>query len=435
MAYYIGVVFSGLSGFKLPNLFLWTLVILALFNSLNNTFQGWSSYHYYIGAKYFTELGYFDLYECTAVAPIARRNLHDYSFRFDVPRCNADFQDLNRVAEFRHDIFRSGFYNQALADKGYNGTPPLIAVNKFLINSHLINLNNFKMLDVIALAVALVVLIWSVGWRKSAYIALFILTYYGTIDRLWGHFSQWLWLSSALVGVALLHKNKSWGAFWVGVSSALAIFPVFLMLAYIKDKRAVGWSVIGLVFMLWVGLFSGRGVAGYTEFLHNMTIHSNYIRTELCCNIGLAHTVASSQNPDSDYLTCFNDSALCREDYSNDFSVIYWLTLFPLVATSPLGAMFALITLSRYYMLILAVIPVWYSERWAGRLQLLNTLSLIWFIRNPEQFFIYGDWLWFIFFLLLGVSNVIQVNTALMEFCKQGLYTALTVWRVRYRIR
>jgi len=434
MGYLIGFVLSGLGSVKPSNLFLWTLVILAMFNSTRDTSQPWSAYHYWVGAKYFTELGYFELYECTAIAPIARRDLTDYSFRFDYPKCTAKFSPV-RYVEFRQDINKIGFYNQALIDKGYNGTPPLIALNKLLINSKIVTLNNFKWFDIVTLSGALLVLVWSVGWRSSAYIALFVLTYYGAVDRLWGHFSQWLWLSSALVGVGLLHKQRSSGAFFIGVSSALFLFPAFLMFRYWRDKYAVGWSVVGVVFMLIVGLFAGRGVASYTDFMNNLIVHNNYIRSELCCNIGLAHTVASAQNPTDDYLLCFNDASLCKIDYKPVFSVLYWIALIPAVVFTPLGAMFGLLTLSRYYMLILAVIPIWYGDKWGRRLLLFNALSTCWMIFDMDNFFIYGDWLWFIFFLLLGVSNVIQVNTALMEFCKQGLYTALTVWRVRYRIR
>jgi hypothetical protein len=434
MAHLVSMIFSSVGGVRLNNVFLWTLVILALFNSTTDISQEWSAWHYFTGAKYFTELGYFELYECKIVVPTTRRNLHDYSFRRDAPNCTAKFTP-DRLREFRNDSRSIGFYNQAIADKGFNSSPPFIAVARFLIDSKLITLQNFKWLDVVTLSVALVVLIRLVGWRKTAYIALFILTFYGTVDRLWGHFGQWLWLSSALVGVAMLHKKRASGGFWIGVSVSLAVFPVFLLLAYYRSKHAIGWAVVGLVFMMGVGLFSGRGVDGYIEFMHNMKLHSNYIRTELCCNIGLAHTVVSTANPESQYLKCFTDLSVCKDSYSPVFPAWAWLVLIPVVASTPLGAMFALLTLSRYYFLLLSVVVVWYGERWGRWLLVVNTFFLAWMLIEIESFFIYSDWLWVVFFLVLGVSHVRQTIKTVVDVYESGLHPKITAWYVSHKIQ
>jgi len=101
-------------------------------------------YHYYIGSKYFRELGYFDLYECSAVADQQRRkalrpdwkirDLRTYRYRTisslaDRPRYCQELFSAERWRSFGRDIeVLSGWlspkgWNTALKDKGYNATP------------------------------------------------------------------------------------------------------------------------------------------------------------------------------------------------------------------------------------------------------------------------------------------------------------------------
>lgn len=423
MTHLLASILSIIGCVRLNNTLLWTLVILALFNSTNDTSQNWGVYHYYVNAKYFDELGYFDLYECTAVVPSTRRDLSNYTFRFDVPDCKSEFSPA-RYRAFRDDLYQVGFEYRMLRDKGFNATPTWLALAQSLIHSNIVTLDNLAWIDIGMLLIAIPFLIWSVGWRRTAYICLFILTFYGTLDRLWGHFAQWLWLSTALIGVAMLHKGKSSGGFWIGISTSLGVFPIFLMLMYWRNQRAVLWSLLGLILMLFVGLGNSRGVDGYKQFLYNMSLHSSYVRTELCCNIGLAHTITYTANSDSDYLSCFNSTGRCQQDYNPHFPSWAWFILIPFVAVTPLGAMFGLLTLSQYYYLILAVIPIWYGEKWGRRLLLVNSLIIAWMFINPDSAFVYRNGLWILFFFILPLETtyVSQVISPAMAYIQSRLH-------------
>ncbi len=63
---------------------------------------------------------------------------------------------------------------------------------------------------------------------------------------------------------------------------------------------------------------------------------------------------------------------------------------------------------------------------------MLNTLVLAWMLTDIQSSFIYGDWLWVFFFLVLGVyqSNVIQNVSLAVVHIQQGLHPKITAWYV-----
>src|SRR5262249_27639080 len=103
------------------------------------------TFHYYLGAKYFPELGYTRLYECVAAADppggpgaaALRRPMRDLASNeltptdavlADPTRCTTHFSAA-RWSEFRHDVdFLRGLvpprrWNLFQQDHGYNATP------------------------------------------------------------------------------------------------------------------------------------------------------------------------------------------------------------------------------------------------------------------------------------------------------------------------
>lgn len=420
--YLYSILFSFLSSLRVPTVFLWTIVCLVLGLSWMDNSQGWGMYHYYVNAKYFTELGYFELYECTIDKPTPRRDLHTYNYRLDAPDCNAQMT-IQRWQAFDQDVIDSQFYSQAMIDKGYNGSPTFTAIFGTLANWNIITPGNAYIVDIIALVGALFFCVWSVGWRKAAYIAIIVLTFYGTLDRVWGHYAQWVWLSLALIGICQLEKRNAFGAFLIGISTSLAIFPMFLMLRY-RDGKSLILFAVGLMTFLTIGLANGRSVNGYVEFAQNMSLHSSYVRTEGCCDVGLSHTIAFTQNPSDDYLMCFVEwDSDCVTAYDRQFNPLFWLALLPLMLTTPLGAMFGLLTLSIYYYLILAIVPIWYDEKWVRRLLLINAIMPLSVMLN-WSLMPYRNWLYFLFFVWLGVSetHVIQILSTALFHLKQRLH-------------
>jgi len=434
MIFLYSIIISFISSLRIPTILLWGLVISMLGLSWMDNSQGWGMYHYYIGSKYFEEVGYFDLYECTITEATPRRDLHSYDYRIDAPNCTAQMT-IERWQEFNQDIIDTGYYPQAMIDKGYNGTPTFTAIFGTLANWHIITPQNAYVVDIIALVSALFFCVWSFGWRKSAYVALIVLTFYGTLDRVWGHYAQWVWLSLVIVGVCQLEKRNAFGAYLIGISTSLAIFPIFLMFRYRQPKYII-LCAVGLMTFGTIGFANGRGVNGYLEFAHNMSLHSSYVRQELCCNVGLSHTIAFTQNPSDEYLKCFVEwQGDCATSYDRDFNPLFWLALIPITLTSPLGAMFGLLTLSIYYYLILGIIPIWYSEKWTQRLLLINAIMPLSVILN-WSLLPYRNWLYFAYFVALGVSesHALQNLSSSVVYLKSRLHPQTTVGHVSNKI-
>lgn len=383
MTFFIGMILSALPAsrrWSTPVLAL--LFVLAAVNSFQQASQSWGVYHYYIGAKYFAQFGYFDLYECTSDHPHIRRDLRSYNFRRDTPRCPI-VPDLAWRDAFTRDLEAVGFEPRFMVDKGYNATPSWTALAQALIHLD-IPLPVLLWIDALALAVGLLAVSWLAGWRKALLAGLLIVLWVGTLDGLHGHFLQWLWLVLVLVGTALLEQKRGpRGAALIGVAAGLAVFPVFLMLHYWRWRAALLWFVAGLLLALGVGLLTDRGAAAYPEFLHNMSIHSAYLRSEQCCNYSAAATAARLVNSPDYLISCFSSrQPVCAPEYHHELPA-WWVLAIPLLLGHPLSLMYALITLSKYYWLIIAVLPLWERNENAVRIVLgINALMIAFWIAD-----------------------------------------------------
>lgn len=396
MIYLVPIIASGLASIlRLRTRTLW-LLVAGCFIANPITPQYWGVYHYVLGTRYFEDVGYFNLYECTAAVTgdTTRRNLVNYEFRFDQANCD---MAPSRARDLLVDLNRVRFEPGMLTDKGLNATPAWLGVFGMLAD---LPVGLIIMIDPIALLIALLVAGRLIGWRQTAYAALFLLTFYGTFNRLWGHFAQWVWLALCIAGVAMM-KRRAWGAALIGAAAGLAIFPVFLMAS---RKRGLRWFLFGLVLTLSLGLFTSRGPGAYLEFIDNMRLHSGYIRTEPY-NIGLANTVHMIVNPDvqAEYRQCFVLGD-CAESYTYRTTPVHYLLL-PLVAATSYGLMFGVLTLSRYYYLILAVMTLEHSERYTRGLLGLNAVLFAWWLLDWHGVYVYGSILWIAFFAWLGLRN------------------------------
>jgi hypothetical protein len=102
-------------------------------------------YHYYLGAKYFPELQYTGLYECTAIADLENgheaevlgrriRNLRTNivegtsDIRSDPSRCKSAFsaarwESFKKDVDWFHSKMSPDYWSRIQRDHGYNGTP------------------------------------------------------------------------------------------------------------------------------------------------------------------------------------------------------------------------------------------------------------------------------------------------------------------------
>ena len=219
--------------------------------------HGHDFFNYYVGAKYFPELGYQRLYECIAVADIeaglgarvARRSITDLdsylprdtsAIRADPGRCKRHFS-AERWAGFRSDVdwFRVRIpperWEASQLDHGYNATPAWT-----LIGGRLASLGAASTEQILALALLDPLLVlaawsavaWSFGWRATCV----ALVYWGTnhpANFSWtgGAFLRDDWLAASLLGLALLRRGlpAAAGALF-GLAASLRAFPAAWLL-------------------------------------------------------------------------------------------------------------------------------------------------------------------------------------------------------------
>lgn len=152
-------------------------------------------FHYYVGSKYFQELGYGRLYECTAVAqtelsPALEKKMREGSIRDlrgenlikplvetdvfkDPTQCTKHFSP-ERWTAFKNDISwfernaRGDYWDNMIKDHGYNPPPVWTMEGKFFGSFGSADDGFFKRLAVIDVGLhfgVLGMLWWAFGWR------------------------------------------------------------------------------------------------------------------------------------------------------------------------------------------------------------------------------------------------------------------------------
>jgi hypothetical protein len=234
------------------------LLAFANFGRLN---QGgfvhtWDTYHYFIGAKYFPELGYPRLYECTALADaqaglgqeVQRRTMTDLHTNEQVStlellrhpeRCTAHFSAA-RWESFKHDVawFRDRMspssWLSSQRDHGYNATPVWGLLGHALADLAPASDGSIlalTLIDPLLILAAFALLVRCFGWRVAAVAALMLGTYHpARFSWTGGAFLRYDWLFCAVAGLCALRKDRP---FLAGVALAYAallrLFPAALL--------------------------------------------------------------------------------------------------------------------------------------------------------------------------------------------------------------
>ncbi|HXH84005.1 MAG TPA: hypothetical protein VNN07_13910, partial [Candidatus Tectomicrobia bacterium] len=293
--------------------------------------HGWDVYHYYVGARYFPELGYDGLYACSTaadaedlgveqVAP-AVRNLESHRVEPGhaalraAAQCRARFSP-DRWAAFKHDVawFRErigpGQWRRVLRDHGFNGTPAWLVLGRTLAETgpaSRAQLLALVLVDPMLLAGAGAVIARVFGWRPLCLaVGFFGLNYPARVGWTAGAFLRQDWLVATVVGVALLKRNRPVAAgAALGVAALLRIFPA-LVLAGLAVSAAVdaarGRTMAARTFMPRVLLgvaiaaaavvpasFLVAGPAAWPAFARKAAVHAG---TPLTNHIGLKTVVA-----------------------------------------------------------------------------------------------------------------------------------------------
>jgi hypothetical protein len=235
--------------------------------------RAWNVYHYYVGSKYFRELGYTELYAASLTADDdwqqakaeakgkkrkrmkrkkdfrkikQARDMHDYKVksRADIV-AGFDRSSISeeRLDELRRDIHflrkYMGFGNpgwaQAYKDLGYNPAPPWTVMGTLASNAVPTGWPQFWLIvnsDVPLYLLSFLLAWWAFGLRTTAVAVLWLNVIQFNEARFTGGFWQYDWLASAVCSMALYRKGKYalsgvalvWGAM-------TRVFPGFFLLA------------------------------------------------------------------------------------------------------------------------------------------------------------------------------------------------------------
>lgn len=309
------------------------LGVLSYFDCFNpnvrytNYYHRHELFHYYMGSKYFDEVGYGRLYECTAIAEVElgfgnklkKQELRDlrvnlirpipdtYVFS-DPAQCKSHFTP-ERWDVFKNEIkwfeqsSRGSYWDNMKKDHGYNPPPVWTMAGKFIGSFGTASDGFFKALasiDVILHIAVLALLGWAFGFRVMAVGSVFwgtnaVANFYWT----GGAFMRQDWVFFLVASVALARKR------YFGLSGAalmwsalLRVFPavmffgagVIALFHLLRHKRLhrdhlrfMAGAAICMAVLVPASI-ADSGVGAYKEFAHHISIHRH---TPLTNHMGL----------------------------------------------------------------------------------------------------------------------------------------------------
>jgi hypothetical protein len=235
--------------------------------------QGSDHFHYFLGAKYFPELGYTRLYSCTAVAeanafPRQRfrgRLVRELESNRLVPiqdvidrleLCMSHFEP-ERWIEFQLDVawFRARIapvkWRWMIMDHGYNAPPVWGVLGISAANLLDVSRSSLTVASLIDPALQLVMwtaVAWAFGWQGLCVALIFWGTNgLGEFSFVGGGYLRQDWLCAAVVGLCALRREKHLAAgALLATSALLRIFPAFLILALGVRTLCVMWKARSL---------------------------------------------------------------------------------------------------------------------------------------------------------------------------------------------
>ncbi|TPV93559.1 MAG: DUF2029 domain-containing protein [Myxococcales bacterium FL481] len=211
--------------------------------------------HYYLAARYFDELGYYDLYPAVLLvdhehgpydARIKRCRLQDAAgYRLaPLAECLERGRSVReqqftptRWQAFEHDFLalQRGWkmsrrlWRDMIQDRGFNATPAWITVMSPLVTTVPVEaIKWLAWLDVVLLAVGLGAVRWAYGRATMLWAWLFLMV---TYSLRWPMptqvFARYDWVAALMVAMALLRKSRPfWAGGLVGFAALVRLFPI-----------------------------------------------------------------------------------------------------------------------------------------------------------------------------------------------------------------
>src|SRR5215472_17112351 len=295
--------------------------------------DAWGLFHYYLGAKYFTELDYASFYACVVsadadglrvwVAEARVRDLSSYAIvaRDDVAPCPRARFSPARWREFVRDvatlqaILPETQRPHVLTDKGFNPPPSWAVAAGWLANRvHLDRIGLATVafnLDVAFGLASLVAIALVLDAGSACLAAIFLFLYFGSFGRIAGTFLQYAWLP-ALTGafLAWLAGRYRQSAAWWALATLLQTFPLalvggialrwaWLVTRARRDREGVRASSVFLAhYAAWLAAGFGatclalHGIEPWQQWAHKIGVHGRYLVGEVF-DIGLRNLMAT----------------------------------------------------------------------------------------------------------------------------------------------
>jgi len=331
---------------------LWTIAIVAVlawpnFGRLHGRsgIHHWEQFHYFIGSKYFPELGYDGLYDASLAAEAqldlgrpVQGHVRDLRTNEVVPTVTlqANRNEVrkrfteDRWQEFKADVayfLRSNAYDyirRIRLDHGYNPTPTWTFTARLfssLLPASDSTLILLAWIDPLLLAALFVLIFRTYGSRIGCLsLIVFGLGYPWRYDWVGGAFLRQDWLAATGIAVCMMRKKTFLPAgMLLAYATMVRIFPGAFLIGplivgirqTIETKAIPRWLIrlvsgflLGIFIFLAAGTLSGRGPQAWTEFRTNLEKHHG---TWLTNNVGLEN------------LLLYDSDTLVRKDV--DFSL------------------------------------------------------------------------------------------------------------------
>jgi hypothetical protein len=292
--------------------------------------------HYYLGSKYFAELGYENLYTA-----MLRAEAEAYGNRFvTLEARDLASNELVHIRELlrRSDEVKAGFaperwedfkrdvalfrdalgpqYAGLFVDHGFNPTPLWPVLGGTLANlvpaGSRTGILALSLLDPVLLGAAFAAVVWGFGWDAALLAATYFFVVFGaSFGWTGGAFLRYVWLASLVGALACLQKGRhALAGGLVALAAALRVFPALFALPLLAKALHSLWrrrdvSPSHLRFLLAFGLVgtglflaSGlqeRGLGAWREFDAHMRVHMDAISPNV---VGLTGALAYHETPD-----------------------------------------------------------------------------------------------------------------------------------------
>ena len=292
--------------------------------------------HYYLGAKYFDELGYENLYTAmlraeleTSPGRMSAHEVRDLSNNELVPPRELLLRSEEvkgaftpeRWEDWKKDVavFRDQLGPQfatLYADHGFNPTPlwPVMggSLARLVPAGSRTGVLLLTLLDPLLLLGAGAAVVWAFGWEAALLGAIeFCLIYGASFGWTGGAFLRYVWFACVVVSLCALRRERFLLAgVLLAVAAALRVFPIFFAVPLGLQALVLAWReralprphlrffagllAAGALLLLLSGA-QGRGFAAWGEFRQNMSKHMDTVSPNI---VGLTNALAYHQVPE-----------------------------------------------------------------------------------------------------------------------------------------